>query len=133
MEVFEDPGKLFGDRKIHGLREMTLSWNVQDTLSLLWLSEFARRHPLLKKIIFDIVFDCPVPFVDLFIEKARGEGLDNTIVIRSVAVTRAAHTTALGPFTEWYVWDAFMHLRVDDRQALVSPACVLPWNLRLDS
>ncbi|KAE9402520.1 hypothetical protein BT96DRAFT_918197 [Gymnopus androsaceus JB14] len=93
----------FGEHKFAGLCELTIQLDAHP-ISLSWLPEFSRGHPLLKKISFadaitnaqplaQDVFKCKpiIPFIEPFL---RNEGLDGTTYIRGFAVSRAEPSSA---------------------------------------
>ncbi|KAE9395175.1 hypothetical protein BT96DRAFT_997867 [Gymnopus androsaceus JB14] len=92
------PGGVIWNPNFHGLRELKLDLHMHPTLSLSWLSEFTRRHPLLKKTIFKNASSTFVPFIDSFIKKAESEGL--------------AVLSAPEPFSEWYI--SGLHLCISE-------------------
>lgn len=97
--------ELFRARNFHGLHDLTL--DINNTVSLSWLSEFICRHPLSKKITFDFgLYNASnwfVPFIDSFIEKADSEGLGDSLSIQCFAVTRITPAPTARSSDEWYV------------------------------
>lgn len=97
--------------RFHGLHEL-LYLSSSDDLS--WLPEFARIHPLLRKISFTLPSrQGPfLAFVLPFLEKIHANGLD--VDIASFAITRALSSdtqSVTGTFTEWHVTG--MHLKIE--------------------
>lgn len=108
-------------RRFQGLCELKLILGPLTTgtgvCTLSWLPEFARTHPLLRKISFvsnqaidKLHFE--IPFIQSFIEEISKEGLEDSLDITNFDVTRAIPGSAPGGFSEWSLTG--LHLKISN-------------------